>query len=166
MRIDSLIQGNNQTIDNMNTIKSHEKSARIADETFGYTLDISSKAKDITAYGMGELESFEDICNKAAIKDVSLESDAYAVMSNSMSASDFAKLTEDGNHYLSYIEMLLPFNFGIPGVKIGLANIAVVFALYKIGTKEAFVISDTKKKQRERFVPAAFVFVRFRRQRM
>lgn len=96
MRIDSLIQGNNQTIDNMNTIKSHEKSARIADETFGYTLDISSKDKDITAYGMGELESFEDICNKAAIKDVSLESDAYAVMSNSMSEEDFAEFLKEG----------------------------------------------------------------------
>ena len=96
MRIDSLIQGSNPTIDNMNMNKSHEKSARIADEAFGYTLDISSKDKDITAYGMGELESFEDVSKKASVKDISLESDAYAVMSNSMSEEDFAEFLKEG----------------------------------------------------------------------
>ena len=37
----------------------------------------------------------------------------------------------------SYIEMLIPFDFGIPGVKLGLTNIVVVL----IGTKEAFCVS-------------------------
>jgi heptaprenyl diphosphate synthase len=41
----------------------------------------------------------------------------------------------------SYIESLIPFNFGIPGVKLGLTNIVVVWALYLMGTKEAFLIS-------------------------
>lgn len=31
---------------------------------------------------------------------------------------------------LSYIESMLPLNFGVPGIKAGLANIVVVFALY------------------------------------
>ena len=35
----------------------------------------------------------------------------------------------------SYIEMLIPFDFGIPGVKLGLTNIVVVLMLYSIGTK-------------------------------
>lgn len=30
----------------------------------------------------------------------------------------------------SYIEMLIPFDFGIPGVKLGLTNIVVVLMLY------------------------------------
>ena len=30
----------------------------------------------------------------------------------------------------SYLESLIPFNFGIPGVKLGLANLVVVVALY------------------------------------
>ena len=30
----------------------------------------------------------------------------------------------------SYIETILPFNIGIPGVKLGIANIVVVLALY------------------------------------
>lgn len=34
---------------------------------------------------------------------------------------------------LSYIESLIPFYFGIPGVKLGLANLAVLFALYRYG---------------------------------
>ncbi len=41
---------------------------------------------------------------------------------------------------LSYLERLLP-EPPIPGIKLGLANIAVVFALYKLGKLEALVIS-------------------------
>ncbi|MBO5371338.1 MAG: Gx transporter family protein [Lachnospiraceae bacterium] len=41
----------------------------------------------------------------------------------------------------SYIESLIPFYFGIPGVKLGLTNIVVVWMLYLIGAKEAFLIS-------------------------
>lgn len=36
-----------------------------------------------------------------------------------------------------YVEALIPFNFGIPGVKLGLANIVTVTALYYFGVKEA-----------------------------
>ena len=42
---------------------------------------------------------------------------------------------------LSFVESQIPAFVAIPGVKIGLANIAVVFALYKLGWKEAVVIS-------------------------
>lgn len=41
----------------------------------------------------------------------------------------------------SYIEVLIPFNFGIPGIKLGLANLVVVVALYLLGTRQAFIIS-------------------------
>jgi heptaprenyl diphosphate synthase len=41
----------------------------------------------------------------------------------------------------SYIEVLIPFNFGIPGIKLGLANLVVVVALYLLGARQAFVIS-------------------------
>lgn len=42
---------------------------------------------------------------------------------------------------LSYVEALIPLSIAVPGVKIGLANIAVLFALYKLGGRAAFVIS-------------------------
>ena len=42
---------------------------------------------------------------------------------------------------LSYVEVLLPLNIGIPGAKVGLANIVVVVALYTIGSKNAFMLS-------------------------
>lgn len=42
---------------------------------------------------------------------------------------------------LSYVESLIPFYFGIPGVKLGLTNLIVVVMLYCIGTKEAFGVS-------------------------
>ena len=42
---------------------------------------------------------------------------------------------------LSYLEALIPFNFGIPGIKLGLANLVVVIALYTLGARQAFAIS-------------------------
>lgn len=44
----------------------------------------------------------------------------------------------------SYVETLLPISFGIPGVKLGLANLVVVIALYKIPLKEVYLLSVTK----------------------
>ena len=41
---------------------------------------------------------------------------------------------------LSYVETLIP-SAGIPGVKLGLANVAVIFALYRLGWREALGIS-------------------------
>lgn len=41
----------------------------------------------------------------------------------------------------SYLESLIPFNFGIPGVKLGLANLVVVVALYTMKPSEAFFIA-------------------------
>ena len=42
---------------------------------------------------------------------------------------------------LSFVESQIPALVAIPGVTIGLANIAVVFVLYKLGWKEAVLIS-------------------------
>lgn len=42
---------------------------------------------------------------------------------------------------LSYVESLIPFYFGVPGVKLGLANLAVLLALYRYGWKEALVLN-------------------------
>lgn len=42
---------------------------------------------------------------------------------------------------LSFVESQIPAFVAIPGVKVGLANIAVMFTLYKLGWKEAAVIS-------------------------
>ena len=41
----------------------------------------------------------------------------------------------------SYLEFLLPINVGIPGVKLGLANLAIIVCLYTLGEKEAFLLS-------------------------
>lgn len=45
---------------------------------------------------------------------------------------------------LSFVESQIPALVAIPGVKVGLANIVVVFALYKLGWKYAAVISLTR----------------------
>ena len=42
---------------------------------------------------------------------------------------------------LSYIESKIPPFVAIPGIKVGLANIAVIFTLYKFGVKEAITVS-------------------------
>ena len=41
----------------------------------------------------------------------------------------------------SYVESLIPFYFGVPGMKLGLANLVVVIMLYLAGPNEAFLIS-------------------------
>ena len=52
----------------------------------------------------------------------------------------------------SYVETLIPINFGIPGVKLGLANLIIVVALYKMSVKEAYILSVV------RVVLAGFIF--------
>lgn len=42
---------------------------------------------------------------------------------------------------LSYIESLIPFSFGIPGIKLGLSNLVVMVSLYQFSTKTAFGVS-------------------------
>ena len=44
----------------------------------------------------------------------------------------------------SYVEAILPFNFGIPGVKLGLSNLVVLITLYSIGTPYAFAVNLTR----------------------
>lgn len=42
---------------------------------------------------------------------------------------------------LGYVETLLPVFVGVPGIKLGLANLAVVFVLYCFGWREAALVS-------------------------
>lgn len=41
----------------------------------------------------------------------------------------------------SYVETIIPVNFGIPGIKLGLSNIVVVSVLYLFSYKEAFLVN-------------------------
>ena len=42
---------------------------------------------------------------------------------------------------LSYVESLIPFAFGIPGMKLGLPNAAILIVLFLFGWKEALAIN-------------------------
>lgn len=44
----------------------------------------------------------------------------------------------------SYVETLVPIQFGIPGVKLGLANLIIVILLYQRNVKEALLLSITR----------------------
>ena len=52
----------------------------------------------------------------------------------------------------SYVETLIPINFGIPGAKLGLANLVIVTVLYKARWQDAFLLSVI------RIVLAGFIF--------
>ena len=52
----------------------------------------------------------------------------------------------------SYVETLIPIHLGIPGVKLGLANLIIVITLSKMGVKEAYILSVV------RVVLAGFIF--------
>ena len=42
---------------------------------------------------------------------------------------------------LGYVELLIPIHFKFPGAKLGLANLITILVLYKMGWKEAFLLS-------------------------
>lgn len=52
----------------------------------------------------------------------------------------------------SYVETLIPIQFGIPGAKLGLANLVIVIVLYKTDWKEALLLSVV------RIVLSGFIF--------
>ena len=52
----------------------------------------------------------------------------------------------------SYVESLIPIHFGVPGIKLGLANLLIVIFLYKRNAKEALLLSIV------RIVLAGFMF--------
>ena len=41
----------------------------------------------------------------------------------------------------SYIETMIPIQFGVPGIKLGFANIMIVIMLYKSSAREALLLS-------------------------
>ncbi len=53
---------------------------------------------------------------------------------------------------LSYVETLIPIQFGAPGIKLGLANLVIVIMLYKTDWKEALLLSVV------RILLAGFIF--------
>ena len=53
---------------------------------------------------------------------------------------------------LSYVESLIPFFFGVPGMKLGLANLAVLLTLVLFGAGEAITINIG------RIIIASFMF--------
>lgn len=99
MKIDtnSLHHDRNVDMDKISYSNSHTvNSARMTDQVRGFSLDISGTVTDNAAYGMGELKSAEEVMQDAGQKDIALQRNYMAVMSNSMSAEDYKKMQEDG----------------------------------------------------------------------
>lgn len=42
---------------------------------------------------------------------------------------------------LSYVESLVPLSFALPGMKLGLANVAIMFAFFRLGHASALFVS-------------------------
>ena len=62
-------------------------------------------------------------------------------MRNNTKKLTFLAMTISFAMILSYLESRIPAFVAIPGLKIGLANIAIIFTLYKFGVKEAITVS-------------------------
>ncbi|WP_461810453.1 Gx transporter family protein [Faecalimonas sp.] len=52
----------------------------------------------------------------------------------------------------SYVELIIPFHIGIPGVKLGLANLVIVISMYKMKKPQVYLLSIT------RVILAGFMF--------
>ncbi len=45
---------------------------------------------------------------------------------------------------LGFVESLIPFNFGVPGIKLGLSNSVLIFAVYMLDIPTAFLLMAVK----------------------
>ena len=97
MKVDAL--NINQTVDtekNQYRVPDQDKDARIAEFAPGYSLDIMGSVTDNLTYEEEGLKSVQDVMAEAGRLDVKQQRNYMAVMSNSMSTEDFAKLQEEG----------------------------------------------------------------------
>ena len=53
----------------------------------------------------------------------------------------FAALTLATAMLLSYVESLVPLSFALPGMKLGLANVAIMFAFFRLDRVTALLVS-------------------------
>lgn len=83
-----------QTVEKNTTSYNHSKVSR-TDTRSGYALDISGTVMDNSAY-KGQGRTAEEVMQNAEQINVATQRNYMTVMSNSMSAEDFAKLQEEG----------------------------------------------------------------------
>lgn len=98
MNIEMIKNGANHAVDMEKTKYStpvyEDSRTKISNQ--GYSLDITGKVRENAAYGKEDLKSMSDIAQMAGTIDVTMQRNYMAVMSNSMSEQDFAKLIKDG----------------------------------------------------------------------
>ena len=79
--------------------ETHSAAVQKSDNS-GYQMDISGIVMDNAAYGLGQKQShgktLEECMQEIGQQDVALQHNYLAVMSNSLSAEDLAKMMEDG----------------------------------------------------------------------
>ena len=76
---------------------------------------MTNKSKGFVLFGKGDYMSTKRIANMAMLV-------ALAII-------------------FSYVEFLIPINLGIPGIKLGLANLVIVIALYTLELGDVWIIS-------------------------
>lgn len=86
----------NQNVDNSKITYSAPYTQRMRVQR-GFQLDISGAVMDNKAYG-GQGMTTEDVMSEAANMDITNKRNYMAIMSNSMSTEDFARLEEEGFH--------------------------------------------------------------------
>lgn len=90
------LQNKNLQSENLINVGNYDKSMRTANIGSELSVDITGKNKENAGFSLENLKSFDEIKTKMKTKDVTVESNALAVMSNTMSGEDFAKLQENG----------------------------------------------------------------------
>ncbi|NLG05620.1 MAG: hypothetical protein GX567_17620, partial [Clostridia bacterium] len=95
MKIEFNTSSANLNADIDKTEKSTTVSTDKTTKNSGYIVDISGTVMDDAAYGK-DLKKAQEVMQDAGLQDVALQRDYMAVMSNSMSSEDFAKLQEEG----------------------------------------------------------------------
>ena len=99
-----IIHFNTSGTDSGKAVAAYDKGDKTAQSTAsrqsekvntGYALDISGKVRDNNRYNVHG-RTMEEVMQSAQAQDVTVQENYMTVMSNSMSAEDFAKLQEEG----------------------------------------------------------------------
>ena len=99
-----------------------------------------SSAENMKPVSAGSKKSVSAKSSAENMKPVSSGSAKYSSAKSSRRAA-YGGLLAAIALIFSYVEVLVPFGFGIPGIKLGLANIAVLLAIYLLGPAAGAVVN-------------------------
>ncbi len=135
--------GNNQILPNATKAEQHFYGDQFAKEALHKGMTAPPPLTDDERRLMMFIEKEESLRNYVAqlavCKTAADVGQVVAVMCENESHLDEVRIAKE-----NFIETLIPFDFVVPGVKLGLSNLVIVIMLYAFGWREALAVDVLK----------------------